>query len=100
MTCKKCHEGELIPTQVPRVALGLGRVGYTVAFGAALLLGAVVGLGLAAVGEGGVDLSWALIAIPVVLVGFTPLVVFGALRAFAEKKVWQCRQCDYMFDRA
>ena len=90
----------MVPTQVPRVALGLGRMGYTVAFAAVLMLGALVGLGLAVVRQQGLDLGWALVATPVFLLACTPLVVVGAMRAFAEKKVWLCNRCDYMLDRA
>lgn len=90
----------MVPTQVSRAALGIGSMGYAIAVGAVLILGAVVGLGLAVVREGGVDLSWALIATPAILLACTPQVVFGAVRAFSEKKVWQCRHCDYTFDRA
>lgn len=88
------------PTQVSRVALGLGRTGYTIALGAVLILGGVVGLGLAVAREGSVDLSWMLVATPVLLVACTPLVIFGALRMFSENKVWRCKQCDHMFERA
>ena len=89
----------MVPTQVPRVAQGLGTMGYTVALVAVLLMGAVVGLGLAVAREGSVDLSWALVATPVLLLACTPLVAFGAFRLFSEKKVWQCEHCDYMLDR-
>ena len=50
MTCNSCHQGEMVPTQVPRVSQGLG-------------------------------------------------VLFGAMRAFAEKKVWRCRECSSVVDR-
>ena len=89
----------MVPTQVPRMAQGLGKMGYTLALGAVLVVGAVVGLGLAVARDGSVDLSWALVATPVFLLVCTPLVAFGALRAFAERKVWQCTHCDQMLDR-
>ena len=116
MTCENCNEGELVPTQVPRLSQGLGRTGYAVALGTVLILGAFAGLGLAValeggfdldwalvatpVIEGGFDLDWALVATPVILVACTPLVFLGAMRAFAEKKVWHCEHCDYIVDRA
>ena len=100
MTCEKCHESEMVPTQVPRVAQALRGMGDTVALSAVLTLGAVFGLGLAVVSQGGVDFSWVVIATPVILLLSTPLVVVGAMRAFAEKKVWQCKHCDYTLDRA
>lgn len=100
MTCENCNEGELVPTQVPRLSQGLGRTGYAVALGTVLILGAFAGLGLAVALEGGFDLDWALVATPVILVACTPLVFLGAMRAFAEKKVWHCEHCDYIVDRA
>ena len=76
----------MVPTQVSRLAQGLGRMGYPLALGAVLMLGAVLGLGLAVARQGSVDLSWALVAMPVFLLVCTPLVAFGALRAFAEQE--------------
>lgn len=100
MTCENCSEGELVPTQVPRLSQGLGRTGSAVALGAVLVLGAFAGLGVALALDGGVDLGWALVATPVILVACTPLVLLGAMRAFSEKKVWQCEHCHYSVDRA
>ena len=100
MTCNSCHEGEMVPTQVSRVSQGLGKLGYTIAVGVVLLIGAGVGVGLAVTLDGGFDLDWALVATPVILAISTPLVLFGAMRAFAEKKVWLCRQCNYVVDRS
>ena len=100
MTCENCHEGQLVPTQVSRLSQGLGRTGNIVALGGVLLLGAFAGLGLAVVLEGGVDLSWALVATPAILVACTPFVLFGAIRAFSEKRVWYCEHCDHTVDRA
>ena len=99
MTCNSCQQGEMVPTQVPRVSQGLGKLGYTIAIGAVLIVGAGVGVGLAVALDGGVDLEWALVATPVILAVSTPLVLFGAMRAFAEKKVWRCRECSSVVDR-
>ena len=100
MRCRNCHEGEMKPAQVARVSEGLGVIGYTVTFCTVLTLGAGVGWGLAVMDDGGLDLSWALIVTPVVLIACTPIVIIGALRLFSEKEVWRCTNCNYVLDRA
>ena len=58
MTCNSCHQSEMVPTQVPRVSQGLGKLGYIIAIGAVLIVGAGVGVGLAVALDGGIDLEW------------------------------------------
>ena len=85
MTCERCHDGELKPTQVSRMSEGLGKIGYGVGIGAVLMVGASIGLGLALVRQGGLDLAPVLVAVAVVVLACAPLFLITALRMFREK---------------
>ena len=99
MTCSHCHEGALEATQAPQIPAKLRPFLPTAAIGAVLILGGAMGLGLPLMRDAGVDLSWALIAVPVLLVACTPLLVMGALRVMSEKEIWRCTSCGYSQDR-
>ncbi len=100
MTCEYCDKGEMEATEAPRVSERVLKIGYAVTVGAALILGAGVGVVLALAGDGGVDLSWALIVAPVILLLCTPIVFIGVSQRSWEKNIWQCTNCGYSFDRA
>ena len=100
MICTQCGKGDLVPTLVPRIAGGSARIAYIAAVSGVLILGATIGLGLAFMGEGGVDWGRALVVVPMTLIACTPLVIFGAFRMLSEKEVLRCTSCQRMFDRA
>ena len=68
MICAQCGKGDLVPTLVPRIAGGFARIAYVAAMSGVLILGATVGLGLAVMGEGGVDWGRALVVVPMTLI--------------------------------
>jgi hypothetical protein len=100
MTCEKCHSGEVEPTQVSGVSETIGKIGYGIGTGAVLTVGASVGLGLALVREGGMDLARFAVPAVIVLLVCAPLLLVTALRMLAEKQVWRCRSCAHTFERA
>ena len=100
MTCEKCNNGDVEPTQVSRMSETIGRIGYGIGTGAVLAVGASVGLGLALVREGGMDPARVAVPVVIVLLVCAPLFLVTALRMLAEKQVWRCRSCAHTFDRA
>ena len=100
MTCKNCHEDALEATQLPRIPVKLRRFAPTAAVGAVLILGGLLGLGLPVMLDRGVDLSWALIGVPVLLVVCTPILIMVALRLMSEQAIWRCTNCGFSVDRS
>jgi hypothetical protein len=100
MTCKNCHEGALEATQAPQIPAKLRRFASAAGVGAVLVFGGLLGLGLPLMLDRGVDLSWALIGVPVLLLVCTPLLIMVALRLMSEQAIWRCTSCGFSVERS
>ncbi len=100
MTCKNCHEEALEATHETRIPVKLRRFASAAGVGAVLILGGLLGLGLPLMLDRGVDLSWALIGVPMLLLVCTPLLIMVALRFMSEQAIWRCARCGFSADRS
>ena len=100
MTCENCCKGELEATQVPRIPAKLQRFVLAAGVGAVLILGGLLGLGLPLMLDRGIDLSWALIGVPVLLLVCTPPIIMAALRLLSEQAIWRCTSCGFSVERS